>query len=105
MCKILFNQYKSPPFSFVMIKKITTCNNHILMRQQNVRNHSNFIHHMNYKSTLELSVQKDLSNKKININRMKYKNTIELSVKIKSYQLKNRYKITSKILDGLLSSK
>lgn len=34
-----------------------------------------------------------------------YKSTLELSVKIKIYQLKNKYKITSKIMDGLLSSK
>ena len=39
-----------------------------------------------------------------NINKM-YKSTLELSVKIKIYQLKNKYKITSKIMDGLLSSK
>ena len=61
---------------------------------------------MIYKSTLELSVQKDLSNKKKkkNINKM-YKSTLKLSVKKKIYQLKNKYKITSKIMDGLLSSK
>lgn len=60
---------------------------------------------MIYKSALELSVQKVLSKKKKkNINKM-YKSTLELSVKIKIYQLKNKYKITSKIMDGLLSSK
>jgi hypothetical protein len=110
MCKILFNQYKPSPFSFFVInfvkkKKHSTIDNNILMEQQNDRDNSNFFQKWFTKVHLNFRYRKIYQiKKKKNINKM-YKSTLELSVKIKIYQLKNKYKITSKIMDGLLSSK
>lgn len=75
------------------------------MEQQNDRDNSNFIQKWFTKVHLNFQYRKFYQKKKKkNINKM-YKSTLELSVKIKIYQLKNKYKITSKIMDGLLSSK